>query len=564
MASRSDAGARSPLDAFFRLRERRARVSDEIIAGLGVCALSVCGMFVNMQLIVQRLVSGPYAEATQAQVAANGEVIAATWFVTMLVAFAASLLMGLVARLPLVQTTSLGLSSVLISLMGTATGLTYANVLLLSFVGALVYAVLMGVPAVRRVVLAAIPEPVRRALPAAAGLLIAFVALQLSGLVTVAGSEVPAYGTATVLESAPDTAALPALVGWGSLGFGSDKYHPLLLVTAVACVVALALFPVAKRRSRHPFGLILLAGTVVFLALYLGLVCYNAGTGRFSTDSLWARLWMGGGEDAMQFHLLSGAVMSNLSIGTLFSQGADFSAYVSAGGNVALLVLGSVATYVVMALSDALSTIEAVASAGACERDGADAGRALACNALANVAAPVLGVSPIAISQESVAGVEDRGRTGLTAVVAALGYLVNAFVWLVPFFMVTVTSYDVTFNMVGHYGFVMQLLAQCGFAVADVVMVLVGATMAVSALGQEWRKYSVAAAFAATVGGTLFTSNIALGLACGTIAYVLAEATRRRAAVERLGEDPSALRRIGVPTLALCALSVLILAFALV
>ena len=140
----------------------------------------------------------------------------------------------------------------------------------------------------------------------------------------------------------------------------------------------------------------------------------------------------------------------------------------------------------------------------------------------------------------------------------------NAFVWLVPFFMVTVTSYDVTFNMVGHYGFVMQLLAQCGFAVADVVMVLVGATMAVSALGQEWRKYSVAAAFAATVGGALFTSNIALGLACGTIAYVLAEATRRRGAVERLGEDPSALRRIGVPTLALCALSVLILAFALV
>ena len=562
MSSKSAPRASSPVEVLLKLKERGARVSDEVIAGLGVCALSVCGMFVNMQLVIQYVISGPYGDASQAEVAANGEVIAATWFVTMLVAFAATVLIGVVARLPLVQTTSLGLSSVLVSLMGTASGLTYSNVLLLSFLGAVVFAVLMGVPQLRRLVLRAIPDPVRRALPAAAGLLIAYVALQLSGLVSVEASSLPAYGAATTLEAVSDDVSLSALVSWGDLSYSTDKYHPLLLIVAVSCVFALALYPVARRRRRHPFAFVLLVSTVVFFALYAAFVLYNWKSGRFSTDSVWARLWMGGGEDAQEFHVITGAILSNLSIGTIFSTGMDFSAYVSAGGNVALLVAGSVTTFVVMSLASSLSTVDSVlAATGVDDTGGSAAGKALACNALACVIAPVAGVSPLTVSPESYAGAEDRAKTPIASLVAALGYLVNAVVWVFPFFMATVTSYDITFNMVGHYGFVMQLLAQCGFAIADTVMVVVGLTMAARSLDLEWRKFSVASAFFGTVAGTFFTSNIALGVACGTLCYVLAEGSRKGSAVARLGEEKSAVRRIGVPTLVLAVLGAVLLVF---
>ena len=85
---------------------------------------------------------------------------------------------------------------------------------------------------------------------------------------------------------------------------------PLLLIVAVSCVFALALYPVARRRRRHPFAFVLLVSTVVFFALYAAFVLYNWKSGRFSTDSVWARLWMGGGEDAQEFHVITGAILS--------------------------------------------------------------------------------------------------------------------------------------------------------------------------------------------------------------------------------------------------------------
>lgn len=545
------------------LKERKGKVSDEILSGLGVCSLSVCGMFVNLQLVGQYLISGPYGEATQAQVAANGEILAATWFISMVVAFLGSLLIGLVARLPFVQTTGLGLSSVLVSTLGVATGLTYYNVLFLSFVGAIVYAVLIGVPQLRKLVLGAIPAPVRTALPAAMGLLIAFIALQLSGLVSIEGSALSAYGTATVLENVSDSVSLSGLVSWGGFDHSVDKYHPLLLVSAVSCVVTVCVFLVAKRRSRHPYGCSLLVGTAVFLAAYLLLVCLNLSNGKFSADSLWARLWMAGGNDAMEFHLVTGAVFTNLSIGAIFSQGLDFSAYTSAGGNLVLLVIGFVVTYVLAALATGLSTMDAVAGSAKVLRDENACGKALACNALANVIAPVLGASPLAIAPESYAGSEDRARSGLFSVVAAVGFLVNGIVMVVPFIFMTVSSYDVTFNMVGHYGFVMQLLTQCGFAIADIVMVLVGLNMSLRSLGIEWRRFSDSAAFVGVVAGTFFTSNIALGVACGTIAYLLAEVSRKKSALVKMGEETNPVKRVGVPAIVSAAIGIVALAFTL-
>ena len=142
---------------------RSSTVGREICAGLLMGILSVCGIFMNMQLMSANLLTGD-------SVAANGETIAGLYFFSMLAAFAGSLLIGLVARLPLVQASGLGLGSVLISMAGAAEGLTYYNLLLVSLLSAAVCALVLAVPALWRGLWAAVPGPVRRAVPAAAGL----------------------------------------------------------------------------------------------------------------------------------------------------------------------------------------------------------------------------------------------------------------------------------------------------------------------------------------------------------------------------------------------------------
>ena len=84
----------------------------EIKAGLLMGILTVCGMFLN--LVLQMLVSDGATSVNA--IAANGELTAQMYFISMILGAAGSLVMGLVAGLPLVQVSGLGLGAVLISL----------------------------------------------------------------------------------------------------------------------------------------------------------------------------------------------------------------------------------------------------------------------------------------------------------------------------------------------------------------------------------------------------------------------------------------------------------------
>ena len=181
---RLEKSRRSLLNRWFHHVDCGSTTGREIMAGLLLCILCVCGIFMNMQLITGMLVSGPSAAANADALAANGEIIASQYFWSMIVAFAGSLLIGLIARLPLTQIPSLGLSTVLISTLGIGTNLSYTNLLAICFVSSVVYAVIAAVPAIRKAVLKAIPAPVRKAAPVALGLLVVFVAMQLTGIIS--------------------------------------------------------------------------------------------------------------------------------------------------------------------------------------------------------------------------------------------------------------------------------------------------------------------------------------------------------------------------------------------
>lgn len=520
MADSTKTGSSASLNRFFHYADRGGTLGGEIAAGLGIFFLSACGIFINMQLLAKLVISGSYSTANIAQIAANGEIYAQTYFVSMLLAFVGSLLIGLVARLPLIQTAGLGLSTVLVSMVGVGTGLTYYNLLVVCFFSAVAYAAVVCIPGVNKVLFSAVPVPVRQALPAAAGLMMAWAAMQLTGLVSVNGSPLSIYGTGSVLEGASDSVGLSGLVRFSGFSYATDKFHPLLLICSLSVVVTFVAW-LLLRRTKRPYLFSLLIGTVFFLVVSICAVGIDWKTFNFSLDFLWGRLWMVGSEDAMHTHLPT--ILSNLNFGRVFSEGLDFSAYVENGGNVPMLFFTGMLTFLGVYLFDGEATLRCVAnSTGTFPADEQEGIRlALACNAGINILSPLAGGAPMAISKASYAGAEDGARSGLASIVASIGFLVSAFVWIVPALFATVTSYDIVFNMYGHYGTVMQLLCECSFAVADAVMVILGLSMAARAMRINWTDAMEAVSFMTTVAATFFLSNLACGVAAGAIAYVL-------------------------------------------
>ncbi len=100
------------------------------------------------------------------------------------------------------------------------------------------------------------------------------------------------------------------------------------------------------------------------------------------------------------------------------------------GGALNAVVLPSVLALVMTAVFDATGTIRAVAgNAGQLDKDGQiiNGSRALTTDSLSSLVSASLGGSPAAAYIESAAGTAAGGRTGLTAVVVGLGFLLLIF-----------------------------------------------------------------------------------------------------------------------------------------
>ena len=217
----------------------------EIKAGLLMGILTVCGMFLNMNLVLQMLVSDGATSVNA--IAANGELTAQMYFISMILGAAGSLVMGLVAGLPLVQVSGLGLGAVLISLGGSQAGLTYHNILAICLVSSLVCTIVFAIPGLWEKIWRTIPKAVRDALPAALGILLAWTAIQLTGIIQVQGSAIPDYGVAAALSGKAQSVMLPKAIGWGGFSYATDKYHPQLLLNGCAVLLCVC---VAHEKTR--------------------------------------------------------------------------------------------------------------------------------------------------------------------------------------------------------------------------------------------------------------------------------------------------------------------------
>lgn len=512
------------LNRFFHHLDRGGSLGGEVGAGIVMFLLSFALLFANLQIITAAS-NGALTLSTSPKDAGN---IAASlsyvrlYEASILIAFVGSLLMGLLARLPFLQIALLGLGTSLISLVGTGTGLSYQNILFLDFISALIYAIVVGVPFLRHLFTHALPEPLRKMLPALSGVLLISVALRLSGLLKTATVSLGELGGLSVLTI---TGFGNSLTGLGSLAF----------ILALVMGAGYGLFRLLK--LKHPFLLSFGLASIAFL----GLAYLFGGADTTSENSLinLGRVWlfMGSSKEVATPYADSyltyrdagwGEIFAHC--GELFSKGADFSAY---KGNVLSLAFGAVLSFLLLSFYDVEAALRSIVPslnetviAGA-EVDGNDdksLRKLYYVNAGINLVAPFLGLGNVLVDKASVAGVKDRAKSGLAPIVAALLYLLSLFAWVVPVLLAThvyaVTSMNQwNYFAYGNGGFV-YLVQGVQFGLADAALVLVGIGMVVTSFQSvDCQKKENAISFVILILAGIFFNSFVAALAFALTAY---------------------------------------------
>jgi AGZA family xanthine/uracil permease-like MFS transporter len=287
---------------------------------------------------------------------------------TVLVCFFSSLMMGLYAQNPIVVAPGMGLNAFFTYSAVLGMGVPWQTALGAVFWSGIFF-LLLSVFNIRTYIVKAIPKPLRYAIAAGIGFFITLTGLANAGFVM--------KNPATIISHAP--------------------LHPPVIIF-LAGLFLTAILLIKRVKGAILFGIII----TTFLAVSIG------------------RLW-GGTETIVSFKGLFAAPDFSL-VGKL-----DWM------GSLKFSVLPVIFAFVFTDLFDSLSTLVGLSeAAGLLDENGEPRNikRALVTDAVATTLAGLVGTSPGTAYIESAVGIEEGGRTGLTAVVAALLFL--PFLFLSP------------------------------------------------------------------------------------------------------------------------------------
>lgn len=436
------------MEKFFKVKEHGSTVKAEILAGVTTFMAMAYILMVN---------AGMFSGLETLGVSYN-----AIYIATALSAVIGTFLMAFLANLPLALASGMGLNAFFVYTVCAMFGLSYANALVLVLFDGIVF-ILLTVTGIRAKLFAAIPDCVRKAIPAGIGLFIAFIGLQDAGLVV------------------PNTSTCVSLASFNVFN-GNATWATVMpkLVTILALII-IAVLAVKQVRGSVLWGI--LGGSVVYYIL--GFTVNGFYTGFF--DKMSFNPFTAFGEWADQAFL------------KVFTDGFDFSAYLSGHSTTELVIL-IITTALAFCLVDMFDTLGTLY--GACSRgdmlteDGQvpNFEKAMLSDAIATAAGAVCGTSTVTTFVESSAGVAEGGRTGLSALSTGVLFFIAMF--LSP---------------------VAQLIPGSATAAA---LIYVGVLMMAGVVNIDWKDPAVAVPSFMTIAIMAFTYNISYGIAFGIISYI--------------------------------------------
>lgn len=442
------------MDKFFRLKEHGTNVKTELMAG--------CTTFMAMAYILMvnaNMFADPYGTGETLLGVSYG----AIYIATAISAVIGSALIGLLANLPLAMASGMGLNAYFVYTVCLTLGLSYANALVLVLLDGIIF-ILLTVTGLRRKIFDAIPRAVRVAIPAGIGLFIAYIGMQNSGIIVANSSTCSSLASFNLFSGGAT---------WASV-------MPLLVTFFGLLAIAI----LAKRGVR---------GSVLWGILGASIAYYLLG---FTVPGFYE-----GFASSLSFHPLDAfKAFGAESFGKIFTEGLDFSAFISANGMMGFVVM-MITTALAFCMVDMFDTLGTLY--GACSRgnlldkngDVPNMDRAMLSDAIATTTGAILGTSTVTTFVESSAGVAEGGRTGLAA-------LATAALFFVAMFFAPVAQLIPTYATAAALIYVGVLMMNC---VKDI----------------EWTSAEVAVPAFLTVAVMAFSYNISFGIAVGIISYTI-------------------------------------------
>lgn len=439
------------MERFFKLKERGTTVRTELIAGMTTFFAMVYILVVNANMFAD-----PFGDGSNPLGVSYGAIYVAT----AISAVVGTVLAGLLANLPLAQASGMGLNAFFVYTVCIGFGLSYANALVLILMEGIIF-ILLTVTGLRKKIFDALPEAVRVAIPAGIGLFIAFLGLQNAGIVV------------------PNSSTCVDLASFNLLKKSWSEIMPLV----VTLCTFLAIVIMSHKNIRGAVFIGILGGMGLYYLLGL------------TVDGFYAQL-------QIQFVSPFAAFreFGEQSLGKVFTEGFDFSAYTAQHGSANLiLTIATTALAVCMVdMFDTLGTLYAAcARAGLTDEKGEplNMSEGMLSDAIATAVGAICGTSTVTTFSEVNAGVAAGGRTGLTAVFCGILFFIAMF--LSP---------------------IAQLIPGCATAAA---LIYVGFLMMASIKAVRWDELKTAVPAFLTLAVMPFTYNISYGIAFGLLSYIV-------------------------------------------
>ena len=269
------------MEKFFHLKERGTTVRTEIMAGITTFFAMVYILMVNAGMF-----ANPFGDGTNVLGISYG----AIYIATAISAVVGTLLIGLLANLPLAQASGMGLNAFFVYTVCVTFGLTYANALVLVLIDGIVF-IILTITGLRKKIFTAIPEAVR----------IAILGLQNAGLV--------------VLDSA-------TCVNLASFNLLKENAWASIMPMLVTLLALIAIAVMSKKNVKGAVLWGILGGAVLYYLL------------GFTVPGFWGSISISVESPLSAF----GAFFSE-AFGKVFTEGFDFSAYIAANGTGSMKLL---------------------------------------------------------------------------------------------------------------------------------------------------------------------------------------------------------------------------------
>ena len=377
------------MEKFFKLKENNTTVRTEIMAGLTTFFAMAYIVFVNPNQVAAEGANG-WLAGLGANGAALGQIWNAVYIASILGAIVGTLLMAFYAKLPFALACGMGLNAFFCTCFisgaffaGEDLITGYHSGIVLIFLSGVVFLVL-SVTGLREYIAKAMPDCLKKAIPAGIGLFIAFIGMQNAGLIQ--ANQYTLVQVVNIKDGDWVTEVAPALVAF--LGF---------------VIIAI----LAKLNVKGNIIIGIAVSTVLYYVFTAQVPSFNvSGVGQAFKD------------------------FGTVGITSLFDGAAWSKAFTGAhiGGlfNAVMLII----TFCLVDMFDTVGTLYgAAAQANMLDENGdpVNVDKAMTADSVGTVAGAVFGTSTVTTFVESASGVAEGGRTGLTSVVVSICFALCLF-----------------------------------------------------------------------------------------------------------------------------------------